>query len=217
MIFDLDQTLFDRRLAFERWTDSLDLSHRDRIRLRTLDQNGSGDRSELFAMYKAAVGEAIDQRAFASALMKFAETHRGLFEFLQQLRERFRLAILTNGGTETQHVKLRHLALDHVFSEDHIFVSQQLGFAKPDRRAFDWVATALDTPCHNCLYFGDRHDTDITAARKAGWMACHVRGPAELLLQLNRLESVSDAVGRFKEHSAEGNIARSATGVTLSC
>ncbi|TWU17854.1 putative HAD-hydrolase YfnB [Allorhodopirellula heiligendammensis] len=217
MVFDLDQTLFDRQLAFDRWTDSLNVSHRDRTRLRTLDQNGSGDRLELFAEYGSMKGETIDQRGFVRALVQFIELHRGLVASLQRLRERFHLAVLTNGGTETQHAKLRFLALDQVFSADRIFVSQQIGFSKPDRRAFDRVAAALDTPAHQCLYFGDRVDTDITAARKAGWMACHVRCPADLIVQVNSLGPNFDGVDPIKDSNAEGSLSRSTEGVAHPC
>ncbi|MEZ6089606.1 MAG: HAD family hydrolase [Pirellulaceae bacterium] len=191
IVFDLDQTLFDRQQACDRWIASLDVSPSDRLRLRELDHNGHGSRPEFFAAAEVATGQAIDQKQFVLSLIRYVSLDPKLKLALQTLRQSYVLAILTNGGVASQKAKLRALSLDELFDSDRIFISDQIGFAKPDRRAFIFVSEALGLTAKECLYFGDQFGTDIVAARSAGWMASQVSGPAGLHRQLNGIIEVS--------------------------
>ena len=186
IVFDLDQTLFDRQLAWDRWIASIDISQRDRMELRALDYNGLGNRDVFFAAFESMTGGSIDQGRFAVSLSQFIEPDPALILMLKRLQEHYKLAILTNGGEMTQHIKLQASTVDQVISIDHIFVSSQIGVAKPDRRAFDFVADALGLRAEECFYFGDQMESDVMAARAAGWWACHVSGPVDLRHRLNQ-------------------------------
>ena len=185
IVFDLDQTLFDRQLAWDRWIASIDISQRDRMELRVLDCNGLGNRDVFFATFESMTGRPIDQIRFAVSLSQFIEPDPALILMLKRLQEHYKLAILTNGGDMTQNFKLQELTVDQVISSDRIFVSSQIGFAKPDRRAFDFVADALGLRAEECFYFGDQLESDVMAARAAGWRAGHVSGPEDLRHRLD--------------------------------
>jgi FMN phosphatase YigB (HAD superfamily) len=54
---------------------------------------------------------------------------------------------------------------------DGTFYSCDLGFAKPDPRAFREVARRLDVESRHILHIGDAQETDVRGARAAGWQA----------------------------------------------
>ncbi|QDV44499.1 Pyrimidine 5'-nucleotidase YjjG [Stieleria neptunia] len=166
------------------WIANLDMSDRDRTQLSDLDQNGLGDRDDFFAAFESMTGADIDQNRFAVSLARCIRNELGLMTALKQLKLNHRLAILTNGGVDTQTIKLQALTLDQIIESDRIFISAQIGVAKPDRAAFEFVANALGLPATECLYFGDQLETDVMAARAAGWRACQVSGPDDLQRQL---------------------------------
>lgn len=68
-------------------------------------------------------------------------------------------AILTN-GTDTIVAEAETLGLPRYF--DHVFNSADIGYVKPDTRAFQDVLTALDVPAGSVFF------TDDSAAKLAG-------------------------------------------------
>ncbi len=183
LVFDLDQTLFDRQGAFDRWNECLEVGSV----LRRLDGNGYGDREHFFATFESLIGQTLNQHVFTQAILSFLQPDEMLLAVLKKLQAFYQLAILTNGGVATQNRKIHALGLNQIFSADRIFISSQIDIAKPDRSAFDLVAKELGAMPHECFYFGDQMETDVIAAESAGWMACHVRGPDDLQNCLRRL------------------------------
>jgi len=64
-------------------------------------------------------------------------------------------------------------------SFERIFVSSDMGYRKPERRAFEYVAEAIGVPLNSILFFDD-HPDNVEGARVAGLQAVHVRGPADV-------------------------------------
>jgi FMN phosphatase YigB (HAD superfamily) len=54
---------------------------------------------------------------------------------------------------------------------DRTFYSCDIGYAKPDPRAFREVARRLDVGADHILHVGDALETDVRGARAAGWQA----------------------------------------------
>ena len=69
------------------------------------------------------------------------------------------VAVLTN-GTDTISEEMVELGLNERF--DAIFNSAEIGYAKPDRRAFEHVCEALEVAPHDVFF------TDDTAAKLSG-------------------------------------------------
>ena len=192
IVFDLDQTLFDRQRAMNDWIASQrrgnePLTRCDQARLRLLDQNGYGDRETFFAEARLMTDKTIDHPSFIRSFVQFLQPDRSLIRCLKHLRSNYSIAILTNGGVWTQRMKIHSLSLGEVFPRDRTFVSAAIGFEKPDPRAFAVVARALGVPGKDCLYFGDSMENDIVGARAAGWRTHRVRGPSELIQHLVEL------------------------------
>ena len=191
LVFDLDQTLLDRQAAFDDWMASLDLTSLERKRFRELDDNGDGEREPFFDAVASLIGEPLSQQSFVESLLRFAMPDHALIRTLKRLQANYVLAILTNGGALSQQTKIDSLGLCEVFPSNRIFVSSVIGFEKPDPNAFHLVAQAIGVANEACLYFGDRIETDVFAARRAGWRACHVAGPDDLKQRLLRLHEAA--------------------------
>ncbi len=82
------------------------------------------------------------------------------------------VAILTNGPSGGQRVKLRATGLDHLV--ETVFISEETGFSKPDRAAFLNVANRFSVAPAACLMVGDDFGNDIEPARKLGMRGLHL-------------------------------------------
>jgi putative hydrolase of the HAD superfamily len=80
-----------------------------------------------------------------------------------------RLGVITNGDGDQQRAKLAALDLAALF--EVVIVSGDAGCAKPDPRIFHLAAGRLGLAPEQCLYVGDRRDSDALGARAAGMHA----------------------------------------------
>jgi len=88
---------------------------------------------------------------------------------LAALRRRgLRLAVLSNADSRFLQV-FADLGLAPFF--EHIFLSGEVGWEKPDRRAFDNAAGVLRAAPEELLHVGDDPAIDGEGARRAGWRA----------------------------------------------
>jgi putative hydrolase of the HAD superfamily len=105
---------------------------------------------------------------------------------LAALRERgMRLAVLTNFELPSVDRTLAHAGLDPAWF-DVLLSSGAIGVAKPDPRAFQLAATALDLPVAACLFLDDLVG-HVEAARAIGMPA----------LLLDRRSALPDFDGRL--------------------
>jgi putative hydrolase of the HAD superfamily len=103
----------------------------------------------------------------------------GAKETLTQLKERYRLGLITNGATEIQRQKVERLDLASFCATIHI--AEESGCSKPDPRIFRRAMGALEASPAESLMVGDRPETDIIGARNCGmrtaWIPMDERGP----------------------------------------
>ncbi|MFB6160941.1 MAG: HAD family hydrolase [Haloferacaceae archaeon] len=96
----------------------------------------------------------------------------GVASLLDDLRERHRVALLTNGPRVAQREKVAALGLaDRV---DEVLVSGDLPAGKPDPRAFRELCDAVDAPPARVVHVGDDPEADVGGARDAGLRAVQV-------------------------------------------
>lgn len=62
---------------------------------------------------------------------------------------------------------------------DSMFTSYEMGFRKPERRAFEHVARSLGVPAATIVFFDDSLQ-NVEGAREAGLQAVHVRSPGDV-------------------------------------
>ena len=85
--------------------------------------------------------------------------------------------MITNGEGTQQRAKLSRLGLDGLFSP--LIISMEVGLAKPDKGIFELAAKEAGVPISQCVYVGDRLDTDAIAAAEAGMKGIWLNRPDE--------------------------------------
>lgn len=90
------------------------------------------------------------------------------------------MGIVSNGDSTQQRNKLRNVGLAGRF--DPVLVSGDIGIEKPDPRIFLEAARLAGRAPEECIYVGDRLETDALAAARAGmtgvWLDRGGRGAA---------------------------------------
>lgn len=76
------------------------------------------------------------------------------------------IALVTNGAADTQRNKIEALGIASNFSA--LSISGETGIAKPDRRAFTVVLTALGVSGKSVWHVGDSLAADVAGANAAG-------------------------------------------------
>ena len=166
ILFDLDDTLINRRALIP-------------PELRQLDGGGHAPRQPFFEAWP----EPMNQGRFTDWLCAQLRPDPELLACLRTLENK---ALVSNGGGQTQRAKLRAAGLDQVFPQEHIHISGELPWAKPDPRIFGHACQRLDIQPEHCLYLGDHLEIDGAGARAAGLTFVHVDQP----LTAQRLEQV---------------------------
>ncbi|MFN6474538.1 MAG: HAD family hydrolase [Nostoc sp. SerVER01] len=85
---------------------------------------------------------------------------------LKQLSQNYRLALITNGISDLQHEKLEKTNLLPYF--EHITISGEEGFGKPDPRIFELTLDKLGISAENAVMVGNNLSRDIKGAQKIG-------------------------------------------------
>jgi putative hydrolase of the HAD superfamily len=97
---------------------------------------------------------------------------------LDALRRRgVRLGIASNFDRRFRAIAAGHSPLAAC---EHIFLSSEVGYSKPDPRFFAAVERELDSPPDQIVLVGDDARADFAGANAAGWQAVLIdRGPAK--------------------------------------
>lgn len=195
IIFDLDDTLFDRNAAQIRVVESimqrlpqifLGLSteqvteafmESDQISTVDFESGMPSDglrqkRSRIFLQLlgiKEDYADAINDiyiRDYPRMNLPIA----GAVPLVKELSTRFPVAVVSNGLPDVQYKKLETIGLRDVFS--CIVLSEEIGIRKPDSRIFHFAADLLQIQPLKCLYVGDSYRNDIVGAKSAGMQTC---------------------------------------------
>ena len=116
----------------------------------------------------SAEGVAI-RAAYNRVLLDALDWIEGAREVVLQLRERFTLAIVTNGPSELQWGKVRKFRVDSLV--DHVIVSGDVGHHKPDPAIFRHLLEVAGREATAAAHVGDSIHSDIAGACAAGMTA----------------------------------------------
>lgn len=101
-------------------------------------------------------------------LVEFSIEIKGSFALLDKLAKTSNLALITNGLSDVQYKRIEKFGLDKYFK--HIFISDEMGVSKPDKRFFDIVHSKINFPNkENVLVLGDNPNSDIQGANDFGY------------------------------------------------
>lgn len=97
----------------------------------------------------------------------------GAIDVLREIREHFRVAIVTNGPSDLQRAKIDRFGLaDQV---DWIVVSGEVGSEKPQQGIFEHVMGLARVEAQYAAHVGDSLVADIAGANSAGFLSIWVR------------------------------------------
>lgn len=192
-VFDIDDTLYDRCQPFEKACEDLfPGKYTSMIRPLFLARSRRGD--EVFE--PAQSGQITMEEMYIYRLTKaFSDCHASISpEESLQFEKRYQyyqtqismsptiikildylkkneipLALLTNGPSRHQRIKIEALRLKEYVPEDHWCISAEIGFSKPHLNAFRAVEQALNTTPDQIWYVGDSYEKDVIGAKQAGW------------------------------------------------
>lgn len=189
ILFDLDDTLFDfhadERTALEKTFACLRLPIDDAVCARYSEINQAQwralERGEItraqvklrrFELLFAQLGQPKEQAVRAAAIYheRLAEDFHfmdGAPELLEQLHGAYRMFLVSNGTMSVQEGRLGKSGISHYFAD--IFISEQLGAEKPNKRFFDLVFAAIpDFDVKTAVIVGDSLTSDIQGGINAG-------------------------------------------------
>ena len=87
-------------------------------------------------------------------------------KLLDELKGKYKLAIVTNGNSENQRKKIEKTGLDKYFQE--IIVSSEVGCAKPNKQIFEIACNKLNVNSEECMMIGDKFKVDVEGSRNFG-------------------------------------------------
>lgn len=182
IFFDVDNTLFPtaefaelaRRNAIRAMIETgLDATEEKvRRELQKLIKEKGSNYPAHFNLLLSRMGVKRPARYVAAAVAAYHNTKSSIQPYpevpktLMELKERgYKLYVATNGDAIKQWDKLIRMGI-HLFFED-VFVSGEMGEEKSPR-FFRRVLSTIGAEPQECIMVGDRMDSDILPARKAG-------------------------------------------------
>lgn len=108
-----------------------------------------------------------------------------LLTYIIELRKSYKIGLLSNIGTGGLLARFDQRELDTHF--DFIAASSEIGYAKPDPRAYHYVAENLNVEPNECVMIDDRQDY-CTGAEEAGMKAILFTSNEQLTAQLFSIE-----------------------------
>jgi FMN phosphatase YigB (HAD superfamily) len=180
VLFDLDNTLIDRALAFASWARQFMAHHQlpadAWATIDLLDHDGFRPREIFFGEIRLRFGLASDVERlvtdFSADLPRHCTVDGETLNSVRRLRSvGWKVGVVTN-GSPSQGAKLDATGL--TAEVDAICISSAVGFKKPEIGIFEEAARLCGIPLQGWMV-GDSPDADIVGGRRAGlrtiWMS----------------------------------------------
>lgn len=196
VVFDLDDTLIDRRASITTYARRLYRDFESAIgtpidefvcRFLELDGNGYVDRKSFCRGLAAFVASReMSPDAIADHFASLAWSRPILMPGAQDACRRLRaagipLGIVTNGSSYSQRSKIVNSGLHELV--DHIVISEEVGAKKPDPAIFAYLCEHLGIVPQVSWLVGDHPLLDVVGASRAGfqtiWLQRSIAWPAE--------------------------------------
>lgn len=193
LVFDIDDTMYDLMEPFRKTHEEFFADRTSAectelfFKMRSysdiiLEQEQRGEIPTSEAFYRRIVPTYRDvgihvgreEGARFEKMYRYEQSRIQLFDFMKEIldycrQEKIRMAVLTNGTHENQRRKIAALKLEQWFEPENLFVSAELGYHKPDTRAFKMIEERMGFRPENTWYVGDTYECDIVGAEESGW------------------------------------------------
>lgn len=184
VIFDFDGTLSNRKAnAYNLFRDYLRPFFKDFSEieyeavlqdLTTYDCNGTINVAYRLIPFYKKYGKYFSQEDgkifsdwYYNHMGEYVVLKKQTIEILNGLYGKYKLGLITNGISLTQHSKIENAKIDKYF--DEIIVSGDLegNIEKPDKRIYEMMANRLSVKPEECVFVGDVFASDILGAIRA--------------------------------------------------
>jgi len=190
VFFDIDDTLYDstklttmaRRNSIQAMIDAgLPVEGEEEAKElleRIIKKHGS-NYSKHYDRLLEELSVEWDPKIIASGVVAYERTkvgylrpHAKVIPTILSLKGEYKLGVISNGLAVKQWEKLIGLGLHHVF--DVVATSEDVGSEKPEVEIFQKATDRVGLKPEECAMVGDRLDTDISGAKKAGMFAVRI-------------------------------------------
>ena len=121
--------------------------------------------------FKRTVDGNLLNRKYVKGVIANGNFMPGAKELLAAVHPNYSLSIITNGLKEAQRPRLKEAGIYELFEE--IVVSDEIGFAKPDSKYFEYAWERLQRPEKSkVLVIGDSPNSDIKGGNGFGFDTC---------------------------------------------
>lgn len=190
-LFDVDDTLYNQIQPFERAYEKLfGQKHTEIEKIFAVSRRYSDEvfedamkgkitleQSHIYRIQRALKDfdiEISDEKALKfQEFYQYFQMHIGLsqtmVELLEKCVEKHDLGVITNGPSNHQWNKVHALGIERWIPKEHIIVSGDCEFTKPDRRIFDLALERMGFDRENCYFVGDSIENDMVGAANANW------------------------------------------------
>lgn len=188
ILFDLDNTLFDFYASekkaltetlihfglspdekmLQRYSE-INLEHWKRLEKGELtrEQVKVGRYRQLFEEYGTDISPEEATKYYEGMLACQNDLMPGACDILKGLFGKYRLYVVSNGTLICQQGRMKNTGITHFF-ENH-FISQQIGFEKPQKEFFDYCFNHIpDFNRDETIIVGDSLSADIAGGKNAG-------------------------------------------------
>ncbi len=86
---------------------------------------------------------------------------------LDTLKDKVEFGIITDGRAITQWNKIKALKLECYIPKDHVLISEEVGYSKPDERLYAYFEDKY--PGKEYFYIGDNPTKDFVTPNRRGW------------------------------------------------
>ena len=206
ILFDVDDTLYDQVVPFQKAYEDLfegryDLPveelykrsryYSDEVFEKTQRGEMSVKEMHIYRVQQAfrSFGihitdeEALTFQQLYAANQKTLTISETMSEIIKLCQAKgIKMGVITNGPSNHQWNKVKALNVMDYIPKEYIFVSGDVGVAKPQLEIFNHVQTKMNLNPQQTLFIGNTFSSDIIGAKQAGWKA----------IWLNRRQSAND-------------------------
>jgi len=190
LIFDLGNVLifFDWKIAERRLNEIQEglgtlttkfLKENNSI-MKNLEK-GKLTEDEFLNMIKSHLNSIIDKITIAKIFSEIFWENSELTKLLSELRKNYKLFLLSN--TNIIHRKFGWDHYNFLKNFDKLFLSYEVGFAKPEEEIYQLVIHSIDLNPSEVLYIDDIEEY-VNAAKNLGWNAVQFKSNEKLIEDL---------------------------------
>lgn len=191
VLFDIDNTLYDstmqaqaaRRNAVDAMIDAGLPGPRERglsVLNKIVEEYGSNYEGHFNVLVKRLGMSKDTTRVVAAGIVAYHNTKVSMLHpfpdtvpTLLSLRDKgFRLGVVTDGTPVKQWEKLIRLGLQHFFHT--VVITDEVGMKKPSVELYKLAARRIGCDTKDCVMVGDRLDSDISGAKRAGMVTVRI-------------------------------------------